>query len=136
MRWAFCLALLASLGACGGPAGVVGKALTGGTRVFANGQAGQENVQTIGKSEQADLKIYRPVAERIEQVQSDATTSVREVASIETFQSETGWSAQWVFGAMLFPSPLGVLWWPIGRRMALRVLPLGGRHVGSLSRKN
>ncbi|UWQ59975.1 bacteriophage spanin2 family protein [Leisingera caerulea] len=122
MRFALVLAGVLALAGCDQGLGLLAKlAPDAGSDFAANIQAGKNNVQAIGPVRVSEQKIIRPQARRIEQRTVDGGAEIESVQTVEKVVGQEGWGAGAVFIALLFPSPLGLLWWPIGRRFAGRL---------------
>lgn len=120
IRWA--LPLLLVLSACS--SGVALKLLTGGgPNVAANVQAGANNVQSVGVSEVTTQELIRPKARRISQSADKGKTAIESINRAGKVVGQEGWAPWPVFAAFLFPSPLGVVVWPLLVRWNRRRFP-------------
>ena len=137
MRWLPGLLLCLALAACGSLAGKLASAIGGGPNVAANVQAGRTNAQTVGQAVFSDQRIIRPQARTIKQ--SAGRTSVRSdsVQTIVVQEDPPPWLLLVALAGWLLPTPaqIGGAAASGFRRMLSRVLPRGGRHVGSRMRK-
>ena len=129
MRAPVLAAVCVVLAACGGPAGVAGRLLSGGgPNVAANGQAGEANHQTVGASEAVAQSVESSAAEVIEQ--STGTTGIRgqHIQHVAVSHEAPPWV--WVLALVgwVLPTPQQILrdLASVFRRALLRVLPRGG----------
>lgn len=118
---AFCVAFLVG---CSSLVGNVAKgALSGGPSVSANVQAGKTNTQTIGTTEvnETSLNQTRPQARRdVVQSQDDSAVKADQIQSVIVNEEQpVNWPM--VAGLILFPSPLGLILWPLLLRYRYRL---------------